>query len=466
MIGVLIHALLLAGWIAYTNIVVSHMDSRCECGKVLDRGPGQPLILTPYLKGNRREEGKKAARVPDILPGVESYSGFFTVNEKYDSNMFFWFFPTETGQKDAPVILWLQGGQGVSSLVGTFMENGPFRLLDGPTAIRNTYYWSENLNVLYIDNPVGAGFSFTKNDSGFPDSLEEVGEDLYSAVVQFFDLFPEYEKNEFFIAGESYGAKYVTALARRIHKDTAKPTKMNLVGISIGNGWIDPLRMVDYSNYLWNLGFIDLETYRIFSRIEENIRSLILSCKYVEASKALDEYIRGNVSIFTNVAELNQYFNYVNPTVTGNDKLLREFLKQPEIRDVIHVGHVEFGKQSAHVRKHLEADVMKSVLLWLEQLMNHYRVLLYNGQLDVFCAYPTTMNYVEKMEWSGIEVYRAAERKLWHVVNDLAGYAKTARNFTEVLVRDAGHMVPADKPLWAQDMILHFTKNIPFDKQL
>ncbi|KAF6214644.1 hypothetical protein GE061_009387 [Apolygus lucorum] len=82
----------------------------------------------------------------------------------------------------------------------------------------------------------------------------------------------------------------------------------------------------------------------------------------------------------------------------------------------------------------------------LEALMDDYKVLLYSGQLDIICAYPLTMNYVRKLKWKGAKDYSEAVRQIWYVGSDVAGYSKSAGNFTELLVRDAGHMVPGDQP--------------------
>lgn len=89
---------------------------------------GTALILTPYLKENRTSEARNASRVnPEIFLGIESYSGFLTVNETYNSNIFFWYFPVETKPvNETPWIIWLQGGPGASSMTGLFDEIGPF----------------------------------------------------------------------------------------------------------------------------------------------------------------------------------------------------------------------------------------------------------------------------------------------------------------------------------------------------
>ncbi len=47
---------------------------------------------------------------------------------------------------------------------------------------------------------------------------------------------------------------------------------------------------------------------------------------------------------------------------------------------------------------------------------------------------------------------------------EIAGYAKHFANFTQVVVRNAGHIVPFDQPRAAFDMIKRFVKSQPFDQ--
>nr|CAD7415681.1 unnamed protein product [Timema poppensis] len=121
---------------------------------------GDKLVLTPYLRSGKIQEAQKLSRVlgapfPDDIP---SYSGFFTVNEKYDSNLFFWFFPAQYSYMEAPVLLWLQGGPGTTSLYGLFKEMGPFTVAkDNINLVENPFSYHKNHSLLFIDNPVGAG---------------------------------------------------------------------------------------------------------------------------------------------------------------------------------------------------------------------------------------------------------------------------------------------------------------------
>lgn len=70
-----------------------------------------------------------------------------------------------------------------------------------------TTAWSLPYNVLYIDQPVGTGFSFTKNDAGYATNQEMVADDLYEAMKQFYTLFPDLLQSDLYITGESYAGK-------------------------------------------------------------------------------------------------------------------------------------------------------------------------------------------------------------------------------------------------------------------
>merc|ERR1712228_457384 len=124
------------------------------------------------------ETGREMARVDSsLLEGlnedVESYSGFITADKANNGNMFFWFFPAEEDPENAPVVIWLQGGPGGSSMFGALKLHGPIittvdenNNLNGVT--KNPYSWGRKHNMVYIDNPVGAGFSFSSGTRSSP----------------------------------------------------------------------------------------------------------------------------------------------------------------------------------------------------------------------------------------------------------------------------------------------------------
>ena len=96
-------------------------------------------------------------------------------------------------------------------------------------------------------------------------------------------------------------------------------------------------------------------------------------------------------------------------------------------------------------------------------LFYNFRVMIYNGQMDIIIAWPLTENFITSMKWSKGSNYTGTPRTLWHVGGELAGYVKQVGDFTQVLVRNAGHMVPYDQPKWAFDLINRFTSGKKFE---
>lgn len=421
---------------------------------------GEPLILTPYLEAGKIKEAQTAARVNHSrILGFESYSGFFTVDKKFNSTMFFWYFPVENASiVDPPVLLWLQGGPGATSLFGLFEENGPFYIGKQLKAIPREYSWHKTHHLIYIDNPVGTGFSFTDSDEGYSRNEIEVAENLYQALVQFFRLFPNLQKRPFYVSGESYAGKYIPAIGYTIHsKNSNAQLKINLQGLAIGNGYSDPLNQLDYGDYLYQLGLIDMNAKARFDNDEAKAADCIKKNDYKCALQIMNNLMDGDDSFFKNISGYETYYNYLHTGEDPTDELyLLDFLMLPETRKAIHVGDLPF-QTADKVEKFLEPDILDSVAPLIIDLLAHYRMLIYNGQLDIICAYPMMVNYLKNLPFDGADEYKMAKRYIFGVDGEIAGYFKLVNNLLEVLIRDAGHMVPRDQPKWAYVMINTFT---------
>lgn len=233
---------------------------------------GKPVFASQFIRDCDYNRAKNMLQVKPIM-GVQSYSGYITVNRRYNSNLFFWLVSSQQNPTLDPVVVWLMGFPGFSSMYGAFQENGPFRFSPSGNLTLNEYSWTKRYNMLYIDNPVGIGYSFTDNVAGFSKSQEQVAENLYKFMVQFYELFPELRKNQLIIGGESLGGKFATSLAYEIHKhNPASHTKMNMTGLFVGNSFLDPVNMLDYSSYLYRLGIIDYQSLLEMQKLEKNIK--------------------------------------------------------------------------------------------------------------------------------------------------------------------------------------------------
>lgn len=127
--------------------------------------------------------------------------------------------------------------------------------------------------MLYIDQPVGTGFSYTSSDSGFCRNMSEVADQLYLFLEQFFQLFPMLQSSPFFIAGESFAGKYIPAIAHKIVTTSPQPVQMRLQGLAMGNAMTDPRNMLNYSEFAYQLGFIDDREKQQMQVLEEAARN-------------------------------------------------------------------------------------------------------------------------------------------------------------------------------------------------
>ncbi|KAL5233623.1 hypothetical protein ACI65C_001033 [Semiaphis heraclei] len=242
----------------FTAFCYCNCSTRINVEDNLDDGA---LYLSPMIRDGRIDEARVACKVRldnSTAAAVDSCAGYLTVDEALRSNLFFWFFPAANGSSGAPVVLWLQGGPGAPSLYSVFNEHGPFTVDAAGVLQPRQHAWTVTHSMLYVDNPVGVGYSFTGDDAGYSTNQTAIARNLYTALVQFFTLYPEYRQNEFYVAGESYAGKYVPAVSYAIHQNNpGAQIKINLKGLAIGNGLIDPVNQMVYSEFLYQNGLID-----------------------------------------------------------------------------------------------------------------------------------------------------------------------------------------------------------------
>ncbi|KAI4461104.1 serine protease family s10 serine carboxypeptidase [Holotrichia oblita] len=426
-----------------------------------------PLVLTELINNGdiAHAQAKAFVEIEDFRD-VVSYSGFFQVNKEFNSNLFFWYFPSQSNVNNDPLILWLQGGPGISSLVGLFVENGPFELASKFDIKLRMHSWTKRFSMIYIDNPVGTGYSYTEQE-GYAQNETIIAKQLHAGLKQFFKLFPEIAKNDFYIMGESYGGKFAISLAQLIdHTNPKRTKKIPLKGIAIGSAFCDPINQIGYGDYLYEIGLIDHNARERFYFLENCIKEHIKNKKWLDAFRTYDYLIGGDIiteTVYKNVTGLDHFFNYVSDNNPMNQlDLVSYFVTLEELRKALHVGYVRFNITNPIVEEYLKQDIMKSVANSLPQLLRNYKFLFFNGQLDVISGYDMTENFLLNMKHDNLAAYQNASRCIWRVGKSVAGYAKNWGNLTQILVRNAGHLVPSDQPKWTFDMIVRFITNINF----
>ncbi|KAG6487816.1 hypothetical protein ZIOFF_056423 [Zingiber officinale] len=256
------------------------------------------------------KEGDKVVRLLGQLEGVnfDQYAGYVTVDRANGRALFYYFAEAIENSRSKPIVLWLNGGPGCSSLgYGAMEELGPFRVMsDGKTLYRNPYAWNE-----------------------------------------------EYKGRDFFITGESYAGHYVPQLAHAIlhHKDWL----INLKGIAIGNAVIN--KETDSKgtfDYFWTHALIADETIRAihkFCNFSPDARLIAPKC-----DSALDE---ANLA----VEELDVYNIYAPLCFSSG---VTPTPKSPSIEnfDPCTSNYVEAYLNNLEVQKALHANITKLNYTW------------------------------------------------------------------------------------------------------
>jgi carboxypeptidase C (cathepsin A) len=167
--------------------------------------------------------------------------------------------------------------------------------------------------LLFFDNPINTGFSFSSSDDGYARSSNDYSSTLYEAIRQFYVLFPELQSNAFIISGESYAGKYVPAMALRIAQKNSAGSlpRVPLAGIAVGDGLVDPLNMVTgYPELVYQFGLADSSQKLVLESYATNFANAVKTGDNLEAYRQFDLMINGDTlgpSYYSNITQIGYF---------------------------------------------------------------------------------------------------------------------------------------------------------------
>ncbi|EEF44557.1 serine carboxypeptidase-like 40 [Ricinus communis] len=429
---------------------------------------------------NESDAGSKEKDRIERLPGqpdVEftQYGGYVTTDKSAGRALYYYFVEAQHYAKESfPLLLWLNGGPGCSSLgYGAMQELGPFRVhSDGKTLYKNRYSWNYAANVLFLESPAGVGFSYSNTSSDYEKCGDKAtAEDNYLFLVNWLERFPEYKDRDFYISGESYAGHYVPQLAHTIlyHNKKAKKTIIDLKGILIGNAVIndetDNIGMYDY-----------FATHALIS--QEAISSIKKHCDFSpNATTQSDECNSATYQASKDTAFLDIYNIYAplctsqNTTAKPKKASLAEFdpcsdyyvyayLNLPEVQEAMHANITKLEhdwEPCSDVIKNWLDSPATIIPLLQEFMANGLRVWIFSGDTDGRVPVTSTQYSINEMK-----LPIKTEWHPWYLKGEVGGYTQVYKgDLTFATVRGAGHQVPSYKPLRALSLIKHFLDGTP-----
>ena len=123
--------------------------------------------------------------------------------------LFYWLVEAQSNPQTAPLMQWMNGGPGCSSLLGMFEENGPFRPNEDGNLTAFPGAWNLEANVLYVESPAYVGFSYWPGhgpNTKYNDQMTADGN--HEFLQKWIEIYDMYKNRDFVIAGESYAGLF------------------------------------------------------------------------------------------------------------------------------------------------------------------------------------------------------------------------------------------------------------------
>ncbi|EST33741.1 S10 family serine carboxypeptidase-like protein [Streptomyces roseochromogenus] len=418
---------------------------------------------------------------------VRSYAGHVHIDSTEHPNtrnhLFYWFFESQTCNPEVavcdqqelisrtPLLIWLNGGPGASSLLGLFLENGPLSIGDDAigTISVSAGSWNQEAHVVYWDQPIGTGYSYS--DTGeCVHSETALGEMFWRSLQEFFSLHPEYAQCPLYVCGESYAGKYVPAIALEIDKQNGQvpaEQRINLKGIAVGNGWIKPeLSLRVLIDYAYTTGFIGMGQKDSLDKSYAEFQDALHKQEMEQATKL------GN-ALVTATGMYGGHFDVYD--VRRWDDLpmgaLNAYLNSEAVKASLHIP-ANVAWQSADdngpVAEALVQDNMADGSWRYRDVIDKgYKTLLYTGNFDTACGYRSTEEILDDLMRQKGEhehaQWRNAPRVVWtQAQGNPKGFVRSLGNLTQVSVPDSGHQVPAFQPQICREMLYNWLLDRPF----
>jgi cathepsin A (carboxypeptidase C) len=351
----------------------------------------------------------------EVFLDEDQKSGLVSMGNGDD--MFYWLFKSRGSPETDPLVIWLTGGPGCASEVALFYENGPYTINDDLTLNPNAQSWNKVSNLLYVDQPVGTGFSRCSSIFHYDSTEDEIAANIKTFLDGFLVANPEFRGRDFFITGESYAGHYIPAIAYHFVKEIpAGSLGLNFKGIAIGNGWVDPVvQYPQYAEFAYENNMVSFEMYLTLKASFAECVNLINNGKTqddqvyaLEVCQLTMASILGNpLAPSFNVYDIRKKCDV--PPLCYNLSNSDRFLNNATIQAKLGVTGRYWVECDKLVHLALTGDWLNNLAAKMEAVLETgLSVLVYSGDKDFVCNWRGGEAWTNAVQWTGQTEFQGA----------------------------------------------------------
>ncbi|KAL8229829.1 hypothetical protein R6Q57_014729 [Mikania cordata] len=394
-------------------------------------------------------------------------TGYIGVGKREEVEVFYYFVKSQRNPQKDPLMLYLTGGPGTSAIIPFFYQIGPLNF-EYTNSSRsdvklevNPYSWTKTASIIFIDLPVGTGFSYAKTwDQSLKNSDSLVVTHAYDFIRKWLIDHPTYLKNSLYITGISYMGLIIPRVVSKIYEGNERHVtpELKIKGFLIVNPLTDKfINFNSRTEFAYRAGLIEDELYE---PAKEHCGGKYI---YVDPNNTL---------CFNSLRPINECLarinvNYILDPVcnTQDSKLIcRETIyaysntwaNKKSVRQALHIrkGTVDnFENYNASIRTlfgqpdsiYYSHDIFSSLDFYKKLVTKKCHALIINGDHDMTFPYVGTRHWI-----NSLKLKVESPWKPWFIRTQVVGYEKTYSeakfSFTYATIKGAGHSVALYKP--------------------
>ncbi|XP_031128403.1 serine carboxypeptidase-like 18 isoform X2 [Ipomoea triloba] len=409
--------------------------------------------------------------VVETLPGFPGklpfklQTGYIGVGESQEIQLFYYFIESEKSPETDPLLLWLTGGPSCSGLSALFYEIGPLTINyanstgDIPALKLNPYAWTKVANIIFVDQPVGTGYSYAQTSDAYKTNDTLSAQHTYSFLVQWLLDHPTFLSNPLYVGGDSYSGITVPLVVRNIYDglESGIEPRLNMKGYIEGNPLTD--RFSDLNNrmeYGYRMGFLSDNLYKSTkescngnyinehpqsSRCQYDLQRVSKCTEKINMAQILEPVCNEESLLSLNGENLPQQWcrddNYLFGYSWANNKIVQKALgvREGTITEWVRCNQTLRGPPEVERTEAYVYNVKTTVDYHRSFTNKSCRVLIYSGDHDMIVPHVSTEEWIESLKVAVEDEWRP-----WFVEDQIAGYTiKYSQNEYELTYATVKH---------------------------